>query len=147
MEVHLYGLEAIAAHNGWSMAIAGATIVFAGLVVLSLAISQLKQLITIWENRSKLTNKNDMSNENTEAKEIELPEHWPEDIHEAANLYEALFKKLGDSFPLSDLYTLSKKHNYPHPHLTIKRLREAQILIPVGDGNFTQNQSNHDKNR
>ncbi|MFO7559966.1 MAG: OadG family protein [Desulfobacterales bacterium] len=143
----MYGLEAITTHNGWSMAMVGAAIVFSGLVVLSLAISQLKKLIALWENRNKQTLKNGMPDENTEAKGIELPEHWPEDIHEAASLYEPLFKKLGDSFPLSDLYTLSKKNNYPHPHLTIKRLREAQILIPVGDGNFTQNQSNHDENR
>lgn len=136
----MYGLEAINAHNGWSMAIVGATIVFAGLVALSFAISQLKRLIEIWENRNKLTNKNGIPNENAEAKGIELPDHWPEDIHEAAGLYEPLFKKLGDSFPLANLYKLSEKNNYPHPHLTIKRLREAQILIPVGDGNFTRNQ-------
>lgn len=94
----------------------------------------------MWENRYKLTNKNSMSNKNIAAQGIELPCHWPDDIHEAAGLYEPLFKKLGDSFPLADLYKLSEKNNYPHPHLTIKRLREAQILIPVGDGNFTQNQ-------
>ena len=136
----MHGLEAINAQNGWSMALVGATIVFTGLVVLSFAISQLKKLIEIWENRKKLNNKHSMTNETVKKKEIELPDHWPEEIHEAAGLYEPLFKKLGDSFSLADLYKLSEKNNYPHPHLTIKRLREAQILIPVGDGDFTQNQ-------
>jgi len=136
----LHGLEAINAHNGWSMALVGATIVFTGLVVLSFAISQLKKLIAMWEQRNTLTNKNGISNENVEEKGIELPKHWPEDIHEVESLYEPLFKKLGDSFSLADLYKLSEKNNYPHPHLTIKRLREAKILIPVGDGNFNRNQ-------
>jgi len=136
----LYGLEAINAQNGWSMALVGITIVFTGLVALSFAISQLKKLIELWENRDKLTGKNGMVNENVGTEGIELPDHWPEDIHEAAGLYEPLFKKLGDPFPLADLYKLSEENNYPHPHLTIKRLRDAQILIQVGDGNFTRNQ-------
>jgi hypothetical protein len=140
MEVQLHGIEAINAHNGWSMALVGATIVFTGLVVLSLAISQLKKLIELLENWNKRSDKNGVPDESVKTKEIELPHHWPEDILEAAALYGPLFEKLGDSFQLIDLYKLSEKHDYPHPHLTIKRLREAQILIPVGDGNFIQNQ-------
>ncbi|MBW1726140.1 MAG: OadG family protein [Deltaproteobacteria bacterium] len=37
----MYGLQAIAAYNGWAMALAGALIVFSGLVILSFVISQL----------------------------------------------------------------------------------------------------------
>jgi hypothetical protein len=122
------------------MAIVGAMIVFTGLVVLSLAISQLKKLITMVENRQKPTDKSGMPDEKSEKDNIQLPERWPEDIHEAADLYEPLFNKLGDAFPLAELYRLSEEHNYPHPHLTIKRLREARMLIPAGDGIFKRNQ-------
>jgi len=41
----LYGLQAIAAHNGWAMALAGALIVFSGLVILSFVISQLHKIL------------------------------------------------------------------------------------------------------
>ena len=46
----MYGLDAISAHNGWAMAVVGATIIFSGLIVLSLAISQLTNLLKLWDN-------------------------------------------------------------------------------------------------
>ena len=48
----LYGLEAISAHNGWAMAVVGATIVFTGLVILSFAISQIHRILSFRETRS-----------------------------------------------------------------------------------------------
>jgi hypothetical protein len=143
MEVQLNGLEAINHYNGWSMAFVGASIVFTGLVVLSLTISQLKIIIAFWENRVKTRNgKDEIQTKNSEItkKSIQLPAEWPKDIHEAANLYKPLFEKLGGIFQLADLYKLSGENDYPHPHLTIKRMRDAQIIIPTGDGNFSVNQ-------
>lgn len=143
MEVQLNGLEAISAYDGWSMALVGASIVFTGLVVLSLAISQLKIVIDLWEKRETRTDKNGKplkkSQENGKQK-IQLPAQWPDDIHETARLYKPLFEKLGDIFQLAELYKLSEKNDYPHPHLSIKSMREAQIIIPVGDGIFSVNQ-------
>jgi hypothetical protein len=73
----------------------------------------------------------------TESKpEFLLPERFPEDIEEAAKLYRSLVEHLGFAFPLSELYAISNEHGLPHPHLTIKRLREAGFLVPVGGGNF-----------
>ena len=124
------GLEAISANNGWSMAVLGITIVFSGLVILSLAISQLKKIIDLLEKREKGSKQKAMPEDDT----VSPPEDFissdvcPEDIHETALLYKPLFEKLGDTFQLSELYGLSQANRYPHPHLTIKNLRQAQIL-------------------
>ena len=45
----MYGLDAISATNGWSMAIAGALIVMSGLSVLSFVISQLHKIAALLE--------------------------------------------------------------------------------------------------
>jgi hypothetical protein len=122
------------------MAFVGALIVFSGLVVLSIAISQFKRIIDFWENRINIGKKKESApsapSENTK-KTIPLPAEWPTDIREAASIYKPLFEKLGSSFELADLYKLSGENNYPHPHLTIKQMREAQIIIPTGDGRFS----------
>ena len=47
----MYGFENITANNGWAMAVIGATIVFAGLVVLSFAISQIHKVLALWDKR------------------------------------------------------------------------------------------------
>jgi len=143
MEVQLNGLEAINHYNGWSMAFVGASIVFTGLVALSVTIAQFKKIIDFWENtvlKKNGENETQATGSETPKIGIQLPAEWPEDVHEAANLYKPLFTKLGGTFQLADLYKLSGENDYPHPHLTIKNMREAQIIIPAGDGNFSVNQ-------
>ena len=41
---------------------------------------------------------------------------------------------------LKDLYQRATQFDLPHPHITIKCLREAGILSPQGDGMFRWNQ-------
>lgn len=137
----MYGFEAITAHNGWSMAIAGASIVFSGLVILSLAISQLHKLLTIWENKKNFFNRNKQTSVNSteEVLDLNLPERFPSDINEAARLYRPLVEKLGQPFQLVQLYEVSRKKGFPHPHLTISLLRQAKVLVPEGDGVFFWN--------
>jgi hypothetical protein len=137
----LYGFEAITAHNGWSMAIAGASIVFSGLVILSLAISQLHKLLTMWENIGNFFNRNKKTSVNSteEVLDLNLPERFFADINEAARLYHPLVEKLGQPFQLVQLYEVSRKNGFPHPHLTISLLRQAKVLVPEGDGVFFWN--------
>jgi hypothetical protein len=137
----LYGFEAITAHNGWAMAIAGASIVFSGLVILSLAISQLHKLLTIWENKGNFFNRNKRTSVNAteEVLDLNLPVRFPSDINEAARLYHPLVEKLGQPFQLVQLYEVSRKKGFPHPHLTISLLRQAKVLVPEGDGVFFWN--------
>ncbi|MGD2268871.1 MAG: hypothetical protein PVI06_00610 [Desulfobacterales bacterium] len=135
----MFGFENISAHDGWAMAAAGALIVLSGLAVLSLVISQLHKFVDLFETRKKDPHHigDRLKTVSTESKpEFIPPERFPEDIGEAAKLYRSLVEQLGPAFPLSELYAISNEQGLPHPHLTIKRLRETGFLIPVGGGNF-----------
>ena len=134
----MYGIDAINAHNGWAIAVIGAGIVFTGLVVLSIAISQLHKLLILWDKRDEFFNLNGQKKEEEE-RDTTPPERFLGDINDVAEIYKPVFAKLGDSFQLADLYALAGKYNFPHPHLTIKEFRQAQIMLPVGDGRFQLN--------
>ena len=139
----MHGFEAISAQNGWVMALAGALIVFAGLVVLSTAISQLHRILglidksrTTFEQNQKMP----IIEEPNVKLGISLPQQLPSDINEIARLYEPLLEELGETFYLADLYEIARKNDFPHPHITLTAFREAEILISHGDGVFTWNQ-------
>lgn len=142
----MYGFHAISTHNGWAMAIAGALIVFSGLVVLSTAISQIHKILLFLENRyasfRNNNNKiqvNDKNDEPEEQPDLTLPKEFPSDLNEIAHLYRPLIEEIGDTFYLSDLYEIAKSQNFPHPHITFTAFRDAKILIPHGDGVFSWN--------
>ena len=135
----MYGLEAISFHNGWAMALAGALIVFAGLVVLSTVIAQLHKILTFWETRHiKVEQKHKMPTEEESA--LPSATQFPSNINEIARLYKPLIEELGETFFLADLYEIAKNNDFPHPHITLTAFRESEILIPHGDGVFTWNQ-------
>ena len=138
----MFGLHAIAVHNGWAMALAGALIVFSGLVVLSFVISQLHKLLLFFEKRFVRIGPDQKISDVEPPEEkpwISLPKKFPTDIKEIARLYKPLVEELGETFYLSELYEMSKKNNFPHPHITLTAFRESKILIPNGDGVFTWN--------
>jgi hypothetical protein len=140
--MNLYGLQAIAVHNGWAMALAGALIVFSGLVILSFAISQLHKALNIFEKKHvDVGQEPEISDvEPPEDKPwISLPKQFPTDIKEVARLYKPLVEEIGETFYLSQLYEMSKKNNFPHPHITLTAFRESNILISDGDGVFSWN--------
>jgi hypothetical protein len=139
----LYGFEAISYYNGWNMAIAGALIVFAGLVVLSTTIYIFPKILMLWEKRQREFEKNhkmQMGDKLKEQQALSLPKQFPSDINEIANLYKPLIEELGETFYLTDLYEISKKYDFPHPHITLAAFRDSEILIPHGEGVFTWNQ-------
>ena len=147
----MYGFNAISTHNGWAMAIAGALIVFAGLVVLSAAISQLHKILMLLEKKhpDSKSNQNipeDDDPENQEDKPVSpLPKEFPTDLNEIACLYKPLIDEIGETFYLSDLYEVAKKNDFPHPHITLTAFREAEILLPYGDGVFGWNPHTENK--
>ena len=139
----MYGFEAISYYNGWNMAIAGALIVFAGLVVLSTTIYIFPKILMLWEKSQiefEQNNKMQMEDEPEEQQALSLPKQFPSDINEIANLYKPLIEELGETFNLTDLYEISKKYDFPHPHITFAAFRDSEILIPHGEGVFTWNQ-------
>jgi hypothetical protein len=124
------------------MALAGALIVFSGLVLLSFVISQLHKVLMFFEKKTVAVQ------QDTEIPAVEpsedrfgflLPEPFPADIDEIVQLYTPLVETLGESFYLSQLYELLRKNDFPHPHITLTALRESKILIPDGDGVFIWN--------
>jgi len=138
----LYGLEAINAANGWAMAYTGAIIVFSGLVVLSFVVSQLNRILGFWENFIAKFKQNQQSEQTDEIEDEDtfvIPHCVPSDIKEAAEYYSHIIKDLEQPFELTSLYAISQQKGFPHPHITISCFRQANILVPKGDGLFTWN--------
>ena len=114
------------------MALAGALIVFSGLIVLSFAIAQLHKLLSL------LDKKRDKASAPPPAPVQKTPPiiDLLSDPVALAESYQPLADELGETFRLADLYTLAMREKMPHPHLSIKALRETQCLSPQGEGVF-----------
>ncbi len=130
----MYGLAAIQQANGWAMAGAGACIVLSGLAMLSCFISKLPRLTRQLETRPK-PEKPAPIEEPPQTQRI--PERMPENPDAATALFAALTRDMGAEFSLVDLHKKAKKMNVPHPHLSINRFRDANILVPKGNGRFS----------
>ena len=138
----MYGLEAIAAYNGWAQAFIGAIIVMIGLTILSTVISFLPKLIALFEIKkvppsvsvqSAAFSETGIKPDIEKASDIDVLKN----ISDAAKAYTIFMEPLGESFQLGDLYQTFKKYNLPHPHLTIRSFREAGLLLPKGNGEFS----------
>jgi len=136
----LFGFENITANNGWAMAVVGASIVFVGLVILSFVISQIHVILNLWERKDEFLNRNKKQTQTEEPKTIKAPvsiqRHLPS-VKELASIYRPLVEQLKQPFDLLQLFEISKKMDLAHPHLSIKYLQEAGVLVPQGDGTFT----------
>ena len=136
----MYSIENITAANGWAMAAVGASIVFLGLVVLSFVISQIHKILQFWEERRTRWSRAEEQAPPVEAPEPEAPaykeQHLPE-VSELADAYGPLVENMGESFDLTQVFKIAKENDFPHPHLSINRLREAGILVAQDDGTFT----------
>ena len=133
----MYGLEAIKAYNGWAMAITGAVIVMIGLTILSFIISQLHRIIDIVDNRNNRKAKKKSARSQTAVPETKAVMTPLSDLSETMNRFKPLTQKAGDTFDLAALFQIFIHHDDPHPHLTIRSLREQGFLIPAGEGLFS----------
>jgi hypothetical protein len=61
-------------------------------------------------------------------------------VSELCSIYRPLVEQLQEPFLLTQLFEKSKEMDLPHPHLSIKSLQEADVLVARGDGTFTWNQ-------
>jgi hypothetical protein len=134
---NVYGLEAIQACNGWAMAITGSVIVMLGLGILSFIISQLHRVIDLFDGRS-----NRKSKKKADKDQTITPESQPQlpplsDLSETMKRFKPLTHEIGNPFELTALFQVFVQSDDPHPHLTIRSLREQGYLIPNGDGFFT----------
>lgn len=158
------GLEAINNANGWNMAALGILVVFSSLIILSVIISQLHKVLTLWhkkdnwmpgKNRPKTTESAETLKKETAKHDTAgsitysgtkppapsgRPEHppaSPDNIDQIIQTWATLFDKLDAPFDLAQLYKLAAEADMPHPHLTITRLREANLLIPDENRKYT----------
>ncbi len=139
----MIGLENITNQNGWAMAAVGASIVFTGLVVLSFVISQIHKLLKLWDDREKIMErfkKQPAAIEPQKTAEMVYTEQRLPSVDELVEAYKPLVEKLEEPFKLSQLFEIANKNNMPHPHLSIQRLQESNILVAQGDGTFTWNE-------
>lgn len=124
------------------MAVVGASIVFLGLVVLSFVISQIHKILKLWDEREKYLERFKKRLPAVAEEELDVPiykkRHLPA-VDELANTYRPLVEKLEEPFKLSQLYEIANKMDLPHPHLSIQRLQEADIMVAQGDGTFIWN--------
>ncbi len=138
----MFGFDNIAAHNGWAMAAVGATIVFSGLVVLSFVISQIHKLLKLMEKREAPPEQPEAPQPAVKAPKVAAPAiktaRLPS-VDDLIPIYRPLVEQLDDPFELSQLYEISQKMDLAHPHLSIRQLWEANVLISQGDGTFTWN--------
>ena len=132
----MYGIDAINHYNGWAMAIAGGLIVMTGLTVLSAVISQLHKLVALSRKKPTPPIDGEIAEDQDVVPTPFIPDTCPANIDEAAAQYQPLVDQLGGPFQLSELYELAQQYNFPHPHLTIRCLRERGILTPEGEGIF-----------
>jgi hypothetical protein len=132
----VYGLQAISNANGWSMAFAGAAIVFSGLAVLSFVISQLHKVVRLIENFTQEAPVCIAEDgvEKPESSNVVVPDEWPADARSEAVLYIPLIAELGETVELAALYQACRRYDFPHPHITINRLRDTGYLVDAGDG-------------
>ena len=132
----MYGIDAINAANGWAIAVAGALIVMSGLAVLSFVISQLHKVIEFVESR-KQKDSVDTSAAVSVAEERDFNlEHPLTDLEKTAQHYRRITQELGDRFELKDLYSIFHTRSFPHPHITIRSLKDSGYLVPIGDSHF-----------
>ncbi len=146
------------------MAALGILVVFSSLVILSVIISQLHKVLTLWNKKDewlpgkkhlkttvpvettkgKNETKNPVGSIPTPGTKPSAPSDRPEyppvspcNIDKIVQMWSPLFNKLDDPFELSQLYKLAAQEDMPHPHLSITRLREENLLIPDGNRKYT----------
>lgn len=133
----MQGLAAISAQNGWAMALTGACIVMTGLSVLAFIISQLHKIVELIEKKTQKTEKPLPENAVSKTQSVSVEENILEDLTAAAKRCALMTAELGETFELSRLYQVFEKEHLPHPHITIRALRDAGYLAPAGEGSFS----------
>ena len=109
---------------------------------MSFVISQIHKILKLWDDREKLIQRFKKKPPPAVAEKVDVPvysERRLPSVEELARAYNPLVDQLEESFKLSQLFEIANNNDMPHPHLSIQRLQEADILVAQGDGTFTWN--------
>lgn len=133
----LYGLEAINAHNGWAISVVGVTIVFTGLVSLSVLISQLHKLVTLYNNPGRIKKlfalkPKSAAKAGTPKKHLVLTEAQKQICRQ----YNLLAQTMDDVISLPKLLRMAELSGLKDPHANISFLLKSGILCADEQGYF-----------
>ena len=146
----MYGLEAINASNGWAISVVGITVVFSGLVILSLVIAQLYKVLALWEDPSRIKalfkakQKKELPEELQE-KQIVDQMDFTESQKEVVKQFALLVRTMEDHFSLPRLLHLARISDLKDPYSNLNNLLKAKIIIQDGSGFFTWDKDMFDK--
>ena len=137
----MYGLEAIKAANGWAISVVGISIVFSGLVTLSIIISQLHRVLNIWENPSaikKIFNKKTKKPGETEKQDN--PDCACKSLTQSqkicAGQFAILARSMDRHFSLPELLHRAVISDLQDPYSILSVLLKSGIIVPDGRGFF-----------
>ena len=137
----MYGLEAIAVNNGWAISVVGISIVFTGLVLLSLAISRIHKILGLWDNRNDIR----IFQQRGQKSSAPAPLPFTEKNKASARQFRLLVKSLGDPFSLQRLLHLAELSGLERPHSSLCHLIKARIIEPDHQGNYFFNREAFDR--
>ncbi len=138
----MYGLAAIAANNGWEIALVGVSIVFTGIVLLSFFISQLHKIVDVIENPDK-RKFFIFGGRKTKKPSPMMP--LAENQKEAAKQFSLLTRTMADHFSLPRLLHLAEISGIDRPGANIDLLLEKEILCPDGTGYWVWDRETFEK--
>ena len=146
----MYGLEAINANNGWAISVVGITVVFSGLVILSLVISQLYKVLALWEDPSKIkaffkAKQQEEPIEELQEKQISDQPIFSKSQKEVVKQFALLVRTMEDHFSLPRLLHLARISDLKDPYSNLNNLLKAKIIIQDGSGFFTWDKDMFDK--
>ncbi len=141
----MYGIEAINANNGWAISVVGISIVFSGLVVLSLVISQLHKGLALYENPWKI--RKWFSREKQMGEEPDKPLETgvvllvlTQEQKEISKQFALLVRTLEDHFSLPRLLGLARISGVKNFHSNLNILLKSSIIFPDSEGLFCWDQ-------
>ncbi len=126
---------AISDQSGWSIAIVGITIVFTGLIGLSIIVSQLHKVLMFWENRRIYSKRIQAF---LLGKRSILPglEDAPMQVLEDAKHLSLLAPYLPQPFSAEKLFELAEKRGLNIQYHSIYYLTDRGYLRPDKQGNY-----------
>ena len=137
----MYGLEAITANNGWAISVVGVSIVFTGLVLLSLSISRIHKVLDLWDNRNDIRIFRKKPQERSEP--ASLP--FTEKEKASARQFRLLVKIMDDPFSLQRLLHLAEISGLERPHSSLCHLIKTRIIEPDHQGDYFFNREAFDR--
>mgnify|MGYP000630282012 CR=1 FL=1 len=127
--------NAISEHNGWSISIVGITIVFSGLVALSIVVSQLHKMLMAWENRKTWLKRLKAFLLGKGSIQPGLEDAPFEVLEDAKNL-SLLSPFLPEPFSSEDLFEMAEKRGIDIRQYSIHYLTDSGYLKLDNQGNY-----------